>query len=375
MNGFVKRSDTVKHIRIPTLDGWRAVAILGVMCCHIQWPLPYSISKVFLVGGWGVQLFFALSGFLITSRLLDEHDQTGRIRWRDFYIRRVFRILPPAFFLLSVLAVLGLGLHWIPLDGRSVLAVILFFRNYIPAEGWHGWYTEHFWSLAVEEHFYLMWPAILCIAGVARGGRTAVTLVFMAVVWRLADSHFNWIGHFRPLLAGNTHRTDYNLDVLFLGAAFAYLWRWEPARAALRKVVRSYWVLGIWAVQLLILATRTSNWQYAGVELLMAPLPLITIADPRGWLSRILETRMLVWIGKLSYSLYLWQQLILRLPFAPRAFQALPLNCVLIFLAASFSYYFVERRFIQWGGRIVRRTSAKRARLRETTLAGTGIPD
>jgi peptidoglycan/LPS O-acetylase OafA/YrhL len=370
MSNLDKPSDAVKHVRIPTLDGWRAIAILGVMCCHIQWPLPYSIGRVFILGGWGVQLFFALSGFLITSRLLDEYDQTGKIRWGDFYIRRVFRILPPAFFLLSVLAVLGLGLRLIPLDGKSILAVILFYRNYVYAG---GWYTAHFWSLAVEEHFYLMWPAILCIVGAARGGRTAVTLVFMAIVWHIADSYFNWIGHFWPLLHGDIHRTDYNLDVLFLGAALAYLWRWEPARVALQRVVRSYWVLGIWAAQLLLMSTRSSSWQYTGVELLMAPLPLITIADPGSWLSRILETRWLAWIGRLSYSLYLWQQLTLRLTFLPRVFQQLPVNVLLTFLAASFSYYFVERRFIQLGGRIVRRRSVKRRLLPETTAAGTGV--
>jgi peptidoglycan/LPS O-acetylase OafA/YrhL len=370
MTKLAKSSDEVKHVRIPTLDGWRAVAIIGVICCHLEPLFPYSIGKAMLLGGWGVQLFFALSGFLITSRLLDEYDQTGGIRWGDFYIRRAFRILPPAFFYLAVVAVLGLGLHLIPLQPRSIFSVIFFYRNYLSGE---DWYTGHFWSLAVEEHFYLMWPAILCIVGIARGRRTAVTLVFLAILWHVADSHFDWIGHFWPLLRTETHRTDYNLDVLFLSAALAFLWRSERARATLQKFVRGYWALGIFALQLLFLATKTS-FQYTGVELLMAPLPLVTVADPRGWLSRILETRLLGWIGRLSYSLYLWQQLTLRLTFLPKVFQRLPLNCVLAFLTAAFSYYLIERRFIQMGARLIRRRSSKRESLEQAKVASAGIP-
>src|ERR1700678_3953585 len=92
--------------RIPTLDGWRAIAILGVLCGHIRWPLS---QLTFLGRGadLGVQLFFALSGFLITSRLLEEFDAKGAIGWRNFYIRRGFRILPPAFLALFALALLG----------------------------------------------------------------------------------------------------------------------------------------------------------------------------------------------------------------------------------------------------------------------------
>ena len=132
------RSD-VKSGRIPTLDGWRAVAILAVLCCHIRWPFPV-IARFSDYGGLGVQLFFALSGFLITTRILEEYDRVGRVSWRDFYIRRAFRILPPALFALLVLAILGPLLRRIPVTPKQIMACVFFYRNYIIGG---GWYTAH----------------------------------------------------------------------------------------------------------------------------------------------------------------------------------------------------------------------------------------
>jgi peptidoglycan/LPS O-acetylase OafA/YrhL len=311
------------------------------------------------LGNWGVQLFFALSGFLITSRLLEEYDQAGHIRWGDFYLRRAFRILPPAFFTLSVLAALGLGLHLIPMSAHQLLASVFFYRNYAADP---GWYTAHFWSLAVEEQFYLLWPAVLCLVGVARGARAAVTLACAAAVWRLLDTHFDWIAHFQPLLRGDFHRTDYCIGQLFWGCGVAFLWRSKAGRQGLQRVVRSYWAAGVIAAQAMLLAFKPMGYQ-AGVEVLMALLPLVTVADPKGLVSRILETRVLVWIGHLSYSLYLWQQLFLQSGIPQQALGMAPgliCNVGLTFLAASFSYYFVERPFIQLGRRLQRRSSSRR---------------
>jgi peptidoglycan/LPS O-acetylase OafA/YrhL len=168
------------------------------------------------LGNWGVQLFFALSGFLITARLLEEYDPRGQIRWTEFYLRRAFRILPAAFFAISVLAILGLGMHLIPMNLKQLLASVFFYRNYAAS----GWYTAHFWSLAVEEQFYLLWPAILCLVGVSRGMRAAAALGCAAAAWRLLDTHFDWIAHFQPQLRGDLHRTDYCIGQLFWGAAW-----------------------------------------------------------------------------------------------------------------------------------------------------------
>src|SRR5580693_5785113 len=87
---------------LPTLDGWRAIAIVAVICSHARWPYP-GLARVAQYGPMGVHLFFALSGFLITWCLIQEHQRRGRIDWADFYLRRVFRILPAAFAYLAVI--------------------------------------------------------------------------------------------------------------------------------------------------------------------------------------------------------------------------------------------------------------------------------
>jgi peptidoglycan/LPS O-acetylase OafA/YrhL len=152
---------------LPTLDGWRGVAIIAVLCCHIRWPSTVLL-RLAPYGAMGVHLFFALSGLLITGRLIGEHAASGRIRWANFYIRRAFRILPAALLYLLAVSLTGLGFRIIPMDTPQVLASLFFLRNYLiePTSG--GWYTAHFWSLAVEEHFYMLWPLTLSVFGLRK---------------------------------------------------------------------------------------------------------------------------------------------------------------------------------------------------------------
>src|SRR4051812_354276 len=157
---------------IPTLDGWRAIAILGVMASHAghSYSEAYGRESFFdriAAGTHGVNLFFAISGLLITSRLLEEWDNTGSVSLRRFYTRRAFRILPPALLYLACVALLGV-FGFLPMVREEFLAATLFFRNYLPVilgPNGAGFFTSHYWSLGVEEHFYLFWPALLLVAG------------------------------------------------------------------------------------------------------------------------------------------------------------------------------------------------------------------
>jgi peptidoglycan/LPS O-acetylase OafA/YrhL len=147
---------------IPTLDGWRALSIGLVILHHSQvqyrapilGPLLQSLARV---GEVGVELFFAISGLLICSRLLNEESRVGHISVNAFYLRRFFRILPAAIFYLLVIAVLA-SLHVIPVFPLDWFAALFFFRNYAMLFEYLGhsplplhWYTGHFWSLSMEE--------------------------------------------------------------------------------------------------------------------------------------------------------------------------------------------------------------------------------
>jgi peptidoglycan/LPS O-acetylase OafA/YrhL len=171
---------------LPTLDGWRAIAIMAVIFDHViagqlhdTHPALFAISRV---GPDGVSLFFAISGFLICSRLLEEEDVAGKVGLGGFYIRRACRILPAALAYLAVVGLLGIT-RLILVSPWEWWSSVLFFRNYLSPDlisrGWGG-YTIHYWSLAVEEHFYILWPGLLVLAGRGRsryvGGALAVAV-------------------------------------------------------------------------------------------------------------------------------------------------------------------------------------------------------
>jgi peptidoglycan/LPS O-acetylase OafA/YrhL len=309
---------------LPTLDGWRAVAILAVICCHAGWPN----ATVAPYGAMGVSVFFALSGFLIMRRLMDEGD----IDLRGFYRRRAFRILPP---ILVYLAVIALVLR---VDRGQLPASLFFYRNYLTLPASSGWYTGHFWSLAIEEHFYLLWPALLYFAGFRRARWMAPVLVLAVAVWRAADMHYDWIGRFQPGLRGWLGRTDYRLDTLLCGCALALWWDVVPFRRIGGTAL---------AIAAAVAAVCCQIWTPPGyltiVAVLMALLPAATVARPESWAGRLLEWPLLAWIGRLSYSLYIWQQLFL--PPESSGIWRMPA----IFLCAAISYYCVERPCIALG--------------------------
>jgi peptidoglycan/LPS O-acetylase OafA/YrhL len=332
---------------IPTLDGWRAVAILLVIGDHLfASALGTPSGRTTLPGQLGVNIFFGLSGFLITSRLLAEQS----ISLRRFYIRRAFRILPPALSYLAVLGTLGL-LGLIPLYPRELLAAACFFRNYLPPNlplgG--GFYTWHFWSLAIEEHFYLFWPPLLKRV---RGSALMVSIgiAIAGAAWRLIEllREGHRYGH---TLVGFPWRTDIRIDALMCGAAVAIAYANPRARVWLSN--RFEWVLAAVVYGLVVAhyGVRPTIWQSALIPILIAG----TVARPRDPVGRVLDAAPIRWLGRLSYSLYLWQQLWLPPSWFPHTLgvaQTWPLNILCVLACATASYYLIERPSIRVGQRL-----------------------
>ncbi len=202
-----------KGAYLPTLDGWRAIAVALVLACHAVGP---ESSWRDASGALGVSIFFGISGYLICTRLLEERLRSGVISLRTFYIRRAFRILPPAFAYLAFVAMLGL-LNIINASFRELTASAFFFRNYTPG----NWYTSHFWSLAVEEHFYLFFPALLLIAGTSRTKWIALAISLATAIWRIVDTHYGFLTSHLPDGVYAAARTDFRLDGLMLGCVAA----------------------------------------------------------------------------------------------------------------------------------------------------------
>lgn len=345
---------------IPTLDGWRALAILAVLGYHS--PVlslgPVHFTLLHQYGSQGVDLFFALSGLLICTRLLTEESEAGSISLSNFYWRRIFRILPAAALYLAVLAVLGFS-GVIPVPPAAWCAALFFYANYyatfVSAHHLHSmyWYTGHFWSLAIEEHFYLALPGLLVLFPRHRKTVLAGLILFFAL----------WYARFH---AGYLFRTDLRIDSLLIPALLAVLLQSPRIRAWFRAWLHPLIALAL-LVATVVAITRVGGWFEAAKPLLKVCYPLVivsTLLRPQSWIGRFLELAPLRWIGRISYSLYLWQQLFFPEAFetrgypAPpwlRALQHLPVNLACVFILAAISYYFVEKPILAAGHRFLDR--------------------
>src|ERR1700750_223135 len=174
---------------LPTLDGWRAIAIISVILCHesVLNFGPFSTKWLHDYGDRGVDVFFSISGILICSRLLDEERKNGFISLRSFYLRRIFRILPAALVYLFIVLILGFAGYLI-VQKTEIFAAMFFYRNYTRLLGRinisDAVFTGHFWSLSIEEHFYLLLPGLLLLTKRRFRIPAMVILIFLVIANR-----------------------------------------------------------------------------------------------------------------------------------------------------------------------------------------------
>jgi peptidoglycan/LPS O-acetylase OafA/YrhL len=309
---------------LPALDGWRGIAVFSVVFYHM-WPWRRPHCAWFASWGWiGVDLFFVLSGFLITRILLAARD--GPRYFRNFYARRTLRIFPLYYAVVLIAAVL-----W-PLFGPENQSA----RYALPRAGvalgyvtnlWQAhfgqWFTVpkpflvgHFWSLAVEEQFYLVWPVVVLLLHDRRKLLAAcAACVAITMGTRLAS----WVDHANPLVPFCF--TPCRLDGLGLGAALAVA-ATEPRWAALAR--RASWlVLGLTLPAFVLCGIRCHSFDHAdnflmrtvglsvAAPLCASALFLTTTASPAGLAERILTWRPLRWLGTYSYGLYVYHGLLI----------------------------------------------------------------
>jgi peptidoglycan/LPS O-acetylase OafA/YrhL len=303
-------------------------------------------------GTFGVQIFFVLSGFLITWLLCVEEGKHGTISLPAFYARRSLRILPPAFLYIAVVSLLGLiGLA--DVARNEPLFSAFFVRNIMEHGGIH---LGHFWTLAIEEQFYLLWPLGFLLLKSVRQRLVFCVILFIAapfwarVVFKLQD--MAWHAHpsqfgakFLTLASGvNPLRFDLEYSPLIAGCALALLRQdRELCRFASSRILRST------PVALLAVAAMAAGCANLPTPFLASSLSTIGVAvfinfavqSESGVIGGFLNWAPVMWIGGLSYSLYLWQQVFCyhsRLPW----FGQFPQNVIAAFIAASLSYYLLE---------------------------------
>lgn len=353
---------------LPTLDGWRAIAIVVVILAHGADSIAnllnsynfFNAEHIKHLGKEGVNIFFGLSGFLITSRLILEEKTFDYISIKSFYIRRFFRILPAAFLFISIIGILSLfGL--INLSLNRWLSTVFFLANYTSAE--INWYLGHFWSLAVEEHFYFLWPfAFLLLASNNKRVIFIVSLALFIAFWRALDFRYQITGSSAAVFWG---RTDIQVDNILWGVAIALAYSDYQYKKYIDLLLGTHNSF-IFLISILILMVfmPTLNWKieffFITVKAIIIPLLILwTTLNNSSVISKMLEIGLIKTIGKLSYSLYLWQQLFLVWNVDKISsfmlLQSFPLNLLAAFACAIMSYFLIEKPLINFGHKLAKK--------------------
>ncbi|MBD6883740.1 acetyltransferase [Staphylococcus aureus] len=358
--GFTK----YKKMRyMPGLDGLRAIAVLGIIIYHL--------NKQWLTGGFlGVDTFFVISGYLITSLLLKEYDDTGIIKLKSFWIRRLKRLLPAVIVLLMVVgtATLLLKSDNIIRVKHDIIAAIFYVSNwwYIAKdvnyfEQFSFMPLKHLWSLAIEEQFYIFFPVILVTLlltikkrykiGFIFWGVSIISLGLMMFIYSINGDHSRvYFG------------TDTRLQTLLLGVILAFLWPPFKLKNDPPKVVK-YVIDSIGSLSFIVLIllffiiNDETNWIYDGGFYLISILTLFIIASvvhPSTWIAKIFSNPVLVFIGKRSYSLYLWHFAVISFVRSYYVDGQIPvyvyfIDISLTIIFAELSYRFIETPFRKEG--------------------------
>ncbi len=330
----------------PALDGLRAVAIVLVILSHAHAPL-------FDGAFYGVDVFFVLSGFLISTLLLAELDSTGRLDYWRFCRHRLYRLTPALALFLAAYCLLA-PLAWPGLeDVRSdALVSFLYLADYGIAFFDRPGTLLHMWSLSVEEHFYLVWPPLLALlvrwCAPGRRWRAIAVLLVLAWAWRVL-----WV------LRGQQFyeiffRFDTRATGLLMGALLAALVREQPAWFTALRARLSHGMWFVLAVPLLMAQTwddmNVLAWGITVVEC-ASVIVLMSVLQRRGPAWEALSAPALVWLGRMSYGIYLWHYPIVRWLRADQPWPVTVLLGLLLSTAlAALSYYTVERWALRWRG-------------------------
>jgi peptidoglycan/LPS O-acetylase OafA/YrhL len=325
--------------RLPSLDGLRAISIIMVMLGHLSGTAGLSVNLTWVVpyAQFGVRVFFVISGFLITSILIKEREKTGQISLKRFYIARMYRIFPPAYVLILVTVVLNrTSLHW-----GDIIRALTYTSNYHP----RPWVLAHTWSLSVEEQFYLLWPAVIAFFFRYRTRLLVLTIALTPVL----NATLFYFGHGAGIVGMYFPKVADSLAMgCLLAIARPWLNRYEHIICSdvfllVPAITLALPLIPISSHSMAIVNTLAlQTLEYAGIAL------SIDNAVRMRW--NVLNIAPLRWLGVMSYSLYLWQQMFLD-RHSGAVWTKFPLNIALAMLCACCSYFLVERPFLQFRDR------------------------
>jgi peptidoglycan/LPS O-acetylase OafA/YrhL len=355
--------------RLPSLDGLRAVAVWLTIFHHLTGRFALTFDNPLLravaYSGDGVGIFFVLSGFLITTLLLREHERSGSIDVTGFYLRRTFRIFPPLYaYLLFVIVFCWVA--GIQLRPESILSAGLFFRDYSPGSTF--FLTEHTWSLAVEEQFYLLWPPVFILA-MRQGGKmcaakVGIALIVLTPILRVLGR----VMHVAAFQHRDVTMMHTRMDALMAGCVLALVIGTPTFERFYKRYARIWWLAPLYTLLIAGLlgglkrpiGNTTLGVAYTVVlgltidSLCIALFIVWATRNAKSAVGQVLNHPIAVWMGVVSYSAYLWQTAFIH-ESNPTFLARWPWLLVYIWLAAGLSHVLVEkpalagrRRLEQW---------------------------
>jgi len=334
---------------IPGLNGIRGISVLIVILAHM------GLSNI-IPGGFGVTVFFFISGFLITRLLIAENETRGRIRLKQFYMRRFIRLYPALLFMVFGTTLAYTLIGWgepKPLElisaifyGTNLYQVAIRLGGNLPFMPW-----THLWSLAVEEHFYLIFPAFLVLLGGnwARIFRGLIAILALALFWRV----FIYLKTALPPEDYIYMMTDTRIDSLVWGCALSIMLHIHGATKRLSWLIGYLPVIASIMAILASFVLRDESFRFTvrftlqGAALFILFLNLFFSHKFR-WAISVLEWKPLAWLGTISYALYLWHVPIIDMciRFLGERTHAYLLALPISIYMAAFSYYIIEKRFM-----------------------------
>lgn len=351
----------INHNRIQHIDAWRFIAVLLVISHHL---VNYSSFRVFseyipslaavmpALGRFGVLIFFCISGFVICRGLVTEQALTSSVSLAAFFVKRVFRIVPPLAAYLSASAVLSAS-GFIPIAPIEFLKAAAFVCNFWTC----GWYLGHTWSLAFEEQFYLIFPVFFVMVGLRSWPVVILALIASLVAAALLASGMD-----------HTSRSFYFKVFVYMLTGCATALYWPRLQTLIQRLRVATWLAAVtvmfWLAGLVldglvpVGSTPLSAFVQDVISLTVLP-PLIcfvVLGTPvsNRLIKTIFENRTVSYLGKTSYFVYLWQELAT----ANHPMLTVWLTCffvVAVFCAAHFSYQFFELPLMRVGARISER--------------------